>query len=70
MAQEAHPPNEEPVPDFQKALEGSKARPKTPHWTAIQTAIVDMSTAILSGQQTAPAATKAAADQLAPYLKS
>jgi ABC-type glycerol-3-phosphate transport system substrate-binding protein len=58
------------APDLQKALEASKARPQTPHWTAIQTAIVDMSTAILSGQQTAPAATKAAAEQLAPYLKS
>jgi multiple sugar transport system substrate-binding protein len=58
------------APDFQKALESSKARPQTPHWTAIQTSIVDMSTAILSGQQTAPAAIKAAADQLAPYLKS
>jgi multiple sugar transport system substrate-binding protein len=58
------------APDLQKALEASKARPQTPHWTAIQTAIVDMSTAILSGQQTAPAATKAAGEQLATYLKS
>jgi multiple sugar transport system substrate-binding protein len=58
------------APDFQKALEGSKARPQTPHWTAIQTAIVDMSTAILSGQQTAEAATRAAGEQLATYLKS
>jgi multiple sugar transport system substrate-binding protein len=58
------------APDLTKALEGSKARPQTPHWTAIQTAIVDMSTAILSGQQTAEAATKAAGEQLATYLKS
>ena len=58
------------APDLQTALEGSKARPQTPHWTAIQTAIVDMSTAILSGQQTAAAATKAAGEQLASYLKS
>jgi len=58
------------APDLQKALENSKARPQTPHWTAIQTAIVDMSTAILSGQQTAEQATKAAATQLETYLKS
>ena len=58
------------APDFQKALEGSKARPQTPHWTAIQTAIIDMSTAILSGQQTPEQATKAAGEQLATYLKS
>jgi multiple sugar transport system substrate-binding protein len=58
------------APDLQKALEGSKARPQTPHWTAIQTAIVDMSTAILSGQQSAEQATKAAAQQLSSYLQS
>src|SRR5205085_10764136 len=57
-------------PDFQKALETCKARPQTPNWTAIQTAIVDMSTAILSGQQTAPVAIKAAGEQLATYLTS
>lgn len=58
------------APDLQKALEGSKARPQTPHWTAIQTAIVDMSTAIVSGQQPAEQAIKAAGEQLASYLKS
>jgi multiple sugar transport system substrate-binding protein len=58
------------APDLQKALENSKARPQTPHWTAIQTAVVDMSTAVLSGQQTAEQATKAAGEQLASYLKS
>lgn len=58
------------APDLTKALENSKARPQTPHWTAIQTAIVDMSTAILSGQQTAAAATKSTGEQLASYLKS
>ncbi|MFN8522834.1 MAG: extracellular solute-binding protein [Chloroflexota bacterium] len=57
------------APDFLKALEGSKARPQTPHWTAIQTAIVDMSTAVLSGQKSSADAVKAASDQLAPYLK-
>jgi multiple sugar transport system substrate-binding protein len=56
--------------DFQKALETSKARPQTPHWTAIQTGIVDMSTAILSGQKTAPEAISSASAQLAPYLSS
>ena len=58
------------APDLQKALENSKARPQTPHWTAIQTAIVDMSTAILSGQQTAAQATKSTGEQLASYLQS
>jgi multiple sugar transport system substrate-binding protein len=58
------------APDLQKALEGSKARPQTPHWTAIQTAIVDMSTAILSGQQKPEEAIKAAGTQLETYLKS
>lgn len=58
------------APDLQKALESSKARPQTPHWTAIQTAIVDMSTAILSGQQKPEQAIKAAGEQLATYLKS
>ncbi len=58
------------APDLQKAIEGSKARPQTPHWTAIQTAIVDMSTAILSGQQKPEEATRAAAEQLSTYLKS
>lgn len=58
------------APDLQKALEGSKARPQTPHWTTIQTGIIDMSSAILSGQQPAAAATRATGEQLATYLKS
>jgi multiple sugar transport system substrate-binding protein len=58
------------APDLQKALETCKARPQTPHWTAIQTAIVDMSTAILSGQQSAEQAIKAAGEQLSTYLKA
>jgi multiple sugar transport system substrate-binding protein len=58
------------APDLQKALETCKARPQTPHWTAIQTAIVDMSTAILSGQQKPEEAIKAAGTQLETYLKS
>ena len=55
--------------DFQKALETSKARPQTPNWTAIDTAIIDMSTAILSGQKQPSEAIKAASEQVAPYLK-
>jgi multiple sugar transport system substrate-binding protein len=58
------------APDFLKALESSKARPQTPHWSSLETAIIDMSSAILTGQKSPNEAIKSASEQVAPYLKS
>jgi multiple sugar transport system substrate-binding protein len=56
--------------DLQKALEASRARPQTPNWNGIQTVIIDMTSAVLSGQQPAQDAVRRAAEQVAPYLNS
>jgi multiple sugar transport system substrate-binding protein len=56
--------------DFQKALEASRARPQTPNWNGIQTVIIDMTSAVLSGQQSPDEAIKRATEQVTPYLKS
>ncbi|MCC6177509.1 MAG: extracellular solute-binding protein [Chloroflexi bacterium] len=58
------------APDLIKALDAAKARPQTPNWTAIETAITDMGTAVLSGQKSPKDAIKDATNQVAPYLKS
>ena len=56
--------------DLLKALDGSKARPQIPTWTTIENSIVDMTTAVLSGQSSAADAIKTTTQQVQPYLKA
>ncbi len=56
------------APDLIKALEASRNRPQTPNWLAMETIIVDMATAVLSGQKSTADAVKAANEQMAQYL--
>ena len=55
--------------DLLKALDGSKARPQIPTWTTLDNSIVDMTTAVLSGQSSPADAIKTTTQQVAPYLK-
>ena len=57
------------APDLMKALEVSKARPQIPTWTTIENSIIDMTTAVLSGQQSPQDAIKSTTQQVQPYLK-
>jgi multiple sugar transport system substrate-binding protein len=57
------------APDLVKALENSRNRPQTPNWLAMETIIVDMATAALSGQKSTEDAIKSANEQMAQYLK-
>jgi multiple sugar transport system substrate-binding protein len=57
------------APDLLKALDGSKARPQIPTWTTLDNSIVDMTTAVLSGQSSAQDAIKTTTQQVQPYLK-
>lgn len=56
------------APDLETALAASRSRPQTPNWNGIQTVIIDMTSAVLSGQKSPADATKSAAEQVAPYL--
>lgn len=56
------------APDLIKALENCRNRPQTPNWLAMESIIVDMSTAVLSGQKSTADAVKAANEQMAQYL--
>jgi multiple sugar transport system substrate-binding protein len=56
------------APDFLKALNGSRFRPQTPSWNAIDTVIMNMTTSVLSGQKQPEEAIKTANEQVAPYL--
>jgi multiple sugar transport system substrate-binding protein len=58
------------APDLETALGDSRARPQTPNWNGIQTVIIDMTSAVLSGQKSPEEATRSAAEQVAPYLKA
>jgi multiple sugar transport system substrate-binding protein len=56
------------APDLETALGASRSRPQTPNWNGIQTVIIDMASAVLSGQKSPADATRAAAEQVKPYL--
>jgi len=56
------------APDFLKALGGARNRPQVPSWNAIDTAIMNMTTSVLSGQKQPEDAIKGAAQQVEPYL--
>jgi multiple sugar transport system substrate-binding protein len=58
------------APDLLKALEGCRNRPQISTWTALDNAIVDMTTSVLSGQSSPEDAIKSATGQVQPYLKS
>jgi len=58
------------APDLETAVASSRSRPQTPNWNGIQTVIIDMTSAVLSGQKTPEDATRSAAEQVAPYLKA
>jgi multiple sugar transport system substrate-binding protein len=54
--------------DYQKALNGARARPQVSSWNAIDTVIMNMTTSVLSGQKQPEDAIKAADAQVASYL--
>ena len=58
------------APDFLKALDGARNRPQVPSWNAIDTAIMNMTTSVLSGQKPPEDAIKGADQQVAPYLSA
>jgi multiple sugar transport system substrate-binding protein len=58
------------APDLEMAVAASRSRPQTPNWNGIQTVIIDMTSAVLSGQKTPDQAVKQASEQVAPYLKA
>ncbi len=58
------------VPDLETSVAASRARPQMPNWNGIQTVIIDMTSAVLSGQKAPDQVVKSAAEQVAPYLKS
>jgi multiple sugar transport system substrate-binding protein len=54
--------------DYLKALSGSRNRPQIPSWNGIDTAIMNMTTSVLSGQKQPEEAIKAAEQQVSSYL--
>jgi multiple sugar transport system substrate-binding protein len=58
------------APDLLKALEGCRNRPQLTTWSAIDTAVGDMTTSVLAGQASPEDAIKSATSQVQPYLKS
>ena len=54
--------------DFLKALSGARSRPQIPSWNGIDTAIMNMTTSVLSGQKQPEEAIKTAEEQVSSYL--